>query len=115
MPILACEPDLFHPGGKLIQKLAGYTNHATLSPNGKWIVSDIIYQSDPVKVLLYETGKLEPHAEPAVFPPGDLVWKRYCHVNPLFSRDGRRVYFPRFHNGTMQGVVVDISNIIGAD
>ncbi len=99
--------------GNYMETLAGAGNHSGISPDRRYIASDNHYGLDPVVISLYETRRAEPLAVLMSEPEGP-VWKMRAHVNPAFSRDGRKVYFNKPVNG-MPGVYrVDISRVIAA-
>lgn len=69
--------------------------HSSLSPDSKWLVADAYRWGgveDAGVLLLYEmgAGKQEVLAE---FTVRDLTHQTGCHAHPVWSRDGRRVYF----------------------
>lgn len=75
--------------GNILEVLSGPGCHGTISPDGRWIVTEDWYASDPVNILLYRRGEREPHRVLATMSP---TWHLQVHVHPAFSRDGRRVY-----------------------
>lgn len=96
--------------GKYLETLAGVGNHPGISPDRKYLASDNLYQLDPVVVQLFRTGRNEPVALIMREAPGP-VWRMRTHVNPAFSRDGKRVYFnkpvdgmPQVHRVELEGV-----------
>jgi len=99
--------------GKHIETLSGPGNHLGMSPDRKYLVSENIYKSDPVVMKLYRTGNTEPLAVLMNVPQGP-VWEMKTHVNPAFSRDGRKVYFNKPVDGMPQVYRVDITKVISA-
>jgi len=97
--------------GNYRETLAGVGNHPGISPNRKYLASDNLYQLDPVVVKLYRTRSVEPLALIMSESPGP-VWKMRTHVNPTFSRDGRKLYFNKPVAGMPQIHRVDISSVI---
>jgi hypothetical protein len=89
---------------------SGIGNHIDISPDRRWFVTDAIYHSDPVTIELYRRGRGDPVA---ILDRHNLtrpVWRLRAHANPVFSRDGRRVYFVQaFEEDAVRAVVVDIS------
>lgn len=90
--------------GKLLEgMMAPRGNHLAISPDRKQFVSESFYKTNPVVVTLYPGAGKTP-VEICRFDPHDLTWGRKFHVNPSFSRDGKRVYYSRplneKHNGT---------------
>lgn len=70
-------------------------NHLAMSPNRQYFVSETFYQTNPVVVKLYTIGHPEATVTIAGFDPYDITWKRRFHVNPAFSRDGKRLYYSK--------------------
>lgn len=97
--------------GKHIETLSGPGNHMGISPDRKYLVSETIYETDPVVMRLYRTGATEPLAVLMNVPAGP-IWKSGTHVNPAFSRDGRKVYFNKPVDGMPQVHRVDLSGLI---
>lgn len=78
-------------------------NHLAMSPDGQHFVSETFYQTNPVIVKLYTIGHPGATVTIAGFDPYDITWKRRFHVNPAFSRDGKRVYYSRPLNEKYNG------------
>jgi len=97
--------------GNLLQTLSGPGNHLGISPDRKYLVSETIYETDPVVMRLYRTGNTEPLAVLMNVPQGP-IWKNGTHVNPAFSRDGRRVYFNKPIDGMPQVHRIDLGGLI---
>ncbi|MCC2683318.1 MAG: hypothetical protein K0R75_217 [Paenibacillaceae bacterium] len=99
--------------GILIETLAGAANHFDASPDKMWYVSDTAYFKTPIYIHLFRRGVTEPIAVLDEHHFGEPVWKLQAHANPVFSRDGRRVYYMRpVSNDKVQAVYVDITSII---
>jgi len=77
----------------LVETIAGPGNHLASFPSKGLFASDSWYHSNPVQLQLYQKGESTPCS--VVFRHGfdSIVWKRRAHVNPAFSRDGKRLYF----------------------
>lgn len=70
-------------------------NHLAVSPDGRYFASETSYHSDPV-ILRYfakDTRVVEEAKIVTEHRAGELVWKRRFHINPSFSRDGKRLYY----------------------
>ncbi len=78
---------------KFVETLAGVGCHFSNSPDNRWFVSDSVYGANPVHLKLYRRGETTPAATLMTTEFSHGVWERHAHVNPAFSRDGRRVYF----------------------
>ncbi len=97
--------------GTFIQTLAGPGNHLGISPDRKYLVSETIYETDPVIMRLYRTGNIEAVAVLMNVPQGP-IWKNGTHVNPAFSRDSRYVYFNKPVDGRPQAHRINISGLV---
>ncbi|SDD03713.1 WD40-like Beta Propeller Repeat [Niabella drilacis] len=91
--------------GKVIgQMLAPRGNHLALSPSREYVASESFYQTNPVVLTLYTIRPGKQAREVCRFDPQRVTWKEKFHVNPSFSRDGKRLYYSRpldaTHNGT---------------
>jgi hypothetical protein len=91
----------------------GIGNHIDMSPDTAWFVTDSIYHSDPVTVDLYRRGRGDRVATLDRHSLTRPVWGLRAHANPVFSRDGRRVYFVQaWDEMRVRAVVVDISSYL---
>ncbi|TVR53220.1 MAG: hypothetical protein EA426_18065 [Spirochaetaceae bacterium] len=81
--------------GEKLELLAGPGNHIAASPDRSLYVTDNLYHRTPVVVKVYEKGSLEPVYVLDQNPNDAPIWKLRAHANPVFSRDGRGVYFVR--------------------
>lgn len=82
-------------GNILQERMTPPGNHLAMSPDKQHFVSETFYQTKPVVVQWYTIGHPEATVTIAEFDPYDITWKRRFHVNPAFSRDGKRVYYSR--------------------
>ncbi len=99
--------------GKFIETLAGVGNHMGISPDRKYLASENHYELDPVVLRLFRVGNVEPLAVLTDVPAGP-IWKMRTHVNPAFSRDGRKVYFNKPIAGLPHVIRADVSQVIQA-
>ncbi len=96
---------------------SGIGNHIDISLDRRWFVTDSIYHSDPVTIELYRQNRGDPVA---ILDRHNLtrpVWRLRAHANPVFSRDGQRVYFVQAFNdandrAAVRAVVVNISSYL---
>lgn len=96
-----------------IEWLAPMGNHLGISSDGEWFVSENWYQQDTVVMRLYHKYINRPVAELMRSPYGARYWGGAIHVNPSFSRDGRRVYFTEVIDGhRYQARWVDIGPVL---
>ncbi|OQB15595.1 MAG: hypothetical protein BWY15_00307 [Firmicutes bacterium ADurb.Bin193] len=94
-----------------IEILAGVGNHMGISPDRKYFVSETQYLTNPVVMRLYRVGNTTPLAI-LMSEPAGFIWDMRTHVNPSFSRDGKKVYFNKPVGDTIHVYRADISNII---
>ncbi len=92
--------------GKYIETMGPLGNHLGASPNRDLFASETMYYKSPVIVTLYPKGKAEQGVEVANFDPYELTWNKFFHVNPTFSRDGKRLYYCRPINQQYSGTFV---------
>lgn len=96
--------------------LAGVGCHTAMSPDKKWFLGESWYNSNPIVLRLYAAGETTARAELFSCPFTEMVWEYRGHVNPSFSRDGKRAYYNRaVSNSLKQATMVDISRIVEAD
>ena len=93
----------------VVETLGGYGCHPAMSPDRRWIATETWYGSEPVRLMLYKHGRLVPDRLLDVMVEAKTVWGIHAHVNPAFSRDGKRVYFARaVAEGLTQAYYVDL-------
>ncbi|WP_090390245.1 TolB-like translocation protein [Niabella drilacis] len=91
--------------GNILQRnITPKGNHLCISPDRQWVASETFYQTNPVVFTLYPDGHPGKAIEIARYNPYDIVWKRRFHVNPAFSRDGKRLYYSRPLNEKYAGI-----------
>jgi len=76
-----------------IETLAGPGNHLSSSDDRLLIATESWYNSDPVILRVFNKGEITPFWEDSVSVDDFTVWGLGNHVNPSFSRDGKRVYY----------------------
>lgn len=99
--------------GRTIRTLAGPGNHIAMSYDKNWFAGDSFYFEDPVRLYLYQSGQTVPSA--VIFEHDGIVptWVLSGHINPSFSRDGRRLYYSRpVGNKLVQAYCVDLTPVI---
>ncbi|MFO7956501.1 MAG: hypothetical protein R6X33_05335 [Candidatus Brocadiia bacterium] len=79
--------------GTKLGLLAGPANHFDVSPDKQWLVTDPAYWQTPITIRLYRRGEATPAATLASHELEYPTWELRAHANPVFSRDGRRIYF----------------------
>ncbi|OQB15596.1 MAG: hypothetical protein BWY15_00308 [Firmicutes bacterium ADurb.Bin193] len=97
--------------GNYIETLAWVGCHMGLSPDRKYAASETLYQTNPIVLRLYKCGNVEPLAIIFAEPPG-TVWSMKTHIDPSFSRDGKKVYFNKPVGDMVQMYRVDISYLM---
>ena len=99
-----------------LETLAEPGNHVAMSTDENWYAGETGYNSDPIKLFLYKRGSIKSTAVIFEHPFTDMVWKSHGHVNPSFSRDGKRLYYTRaVSNQLKQAYFCDISQIVGGN
>lgn len=78
---------------EFIETLAGTGNHLAASDNRELFASESWYNELPVILKVFNKGKEYPLWQDTVSADDITVWELGNHVNPSFSRDGKRVYF----------------------
>ena len=80
-------------GKCIIEKLAPPGCHVSVSLNLKWAASETWYTSNPVIFKLYEIG--HPKNSKVIMSNKNvgMIWGIRTHVNPAFSKDGKRLYY----------------------
>jgi hypothetical protein len=89
--------------GKYIETMGIKGNHLAVSPDGDYFLSETMYDTNPVVVTLTPKGQQDHAIEIARFDPYDITWNRFFHVNPAFSRDGKRIYYSKPLNEKYNG------------
>jgi hypothetical protein len=99
----------WRPDGTRLERLAGPGNHIDMSPDRQWFVTDSMYHRTPITISLFRRGGVEPTSVLDAHDFGTPTWALRAHANPVFSRDGARVYFVRpFSARQVQAVRVDL-------
>lgn len=80
--------------GSIVQTLAEEGNHGTYSPDRKWFVSDAPYSEGMQRLYLYRVGNPKPYKVLAEFDY-KYEYGHRLHLDPSFSRDGKRVYYTK--------------------
>lgn len=88
--------------GQFIETLAGYGNHLGFSNDREFYATESWYGTVPVVLRVYRRGEKHPMLQTVVSRDRRTTWELRYHVNPSFSRDGRRVYF---HYSAEPGVI----------
>ncbi|MDP6039436.1 MAG: hypothetical protein QGG64_12865 [Candidatus Latescibacteria bacterium] len=80
--------------GEPLEELAGPMSHADASPDRQWFAGEACpYYQKPIEMALYRRGE---NVRTATFFKHSfdyVTWGLRFHVNPAFSRDGKRLYF----------------------
>lgn len=86
--------------GAYIETLAGPGNHLSANTDRGRFATESWYGSNPVVLRVYKRGHTNPFWQENVTVDNFTVWDLGNHVNPAFSRDGKRVYY---HKNTNAG------------
>ncbi|MCF8380773.1 MAG: hypothetical protein K9H49_14460 [Bacteroidales bacterium] len=76
-----------------LETLAGPGNHLAASFSREFYASESWYGSNPVILKVFSKGKAKPIWQDTVSQDNITIWELGNHVNPSFSRDGKRIYF----------------------
>ncbi len=79
--------------GEFIETLSGPGNHLSASPDRSLIATESWYKSAPVILSVFKKGQTTAFWQDTISMDGKSVWTLGNHVNPAFSRDGKRVYY----------------------
>lgn len=86
---------------ELVETLTGEGNHLAAREDREVFATESWYNEYPVILRAYKRGQTSAFWEETVSADNVTVWELGNHVNPSFSRDGRRVYF---HKNEAPGV-----------
>ena len=102
------------PDGRFTETLAGPITHGAASPDRQWYAGESTsYDGKPIRLVLYRRGRTQPMATLMEHSFDYVTWQLRAHVNPSFSRDGKRVYFLQaVSNEKFRAVYVDMSRYI---
>ncbi len=78
---------------EFLETLAGPGNHLAASLSREFVASESWYGELPVILKVFINGETNPFWHDTVSEDEITVWELGNHVNPSFSRDGKRVYF----------------------
>ena len=92
--------------GKYIETMGPLGNHLAASPNRRYFASETMYNISPVVVSIFPHSRENELTQVASFDPYNLTWNEFFHVNPAFSRDGKRLYYCRPLNQQFSGTFV---------
>ncbi|OQB15590.1 MAG: hypothetical protein BWY15_00302 [Firmicutes bacterium ADurb.Bin193] len=101
----------FDRDGNFIETLAGPGNHPGMSPDRKYLASETLYNISPIIMRLYRAGNTTPIAV-LMHEEAGKIWTYRMHVDPAFSRDGKKVYFNKPMGDMIQAYRVDISGVM---
>lgn len=79
--------------GDFIETLTGPGNHLSATTDRSLYATESWYNIDPVVLRAFKRGEYVSFWEDTVSIDGAAVWELGNHVNPAFSRDGKRVYY----------------------
>jgi hypothetical protein len=101
---------------EMLEILAGPGCHLGTSPDRNYFAGETWYNSSPVQLFLYKNGNKNPVATIFNCVYSKMIWDLHAHVNPSFSRDGKRVYYNRAVSEKLkQAYFCDISKIVEND
>ncbi len=79
-------------GSVRISNLAPPGCHGSVSSDKRWAASESWYTTDPIEFNVYSLSKKGGYQ---IFRTTNVnvVWELLAHINPVFSRDSKRLYF----------------------
>ena len=99
--------------GGFLETIAGAGNHNAISPNKMLLAAENWYSSNPVNLYLYKFGNTTAIATLMSHPYTAVTWDLDVHVNPSFSRNGKKLFYNQaVSSGMNEAWVVDISSYI---
>jgi hypothetical protein len=98
--------------GKWVEDLAGSpATHCAMSPDKLWFAGETYYDADPI-LYLFRKGMPERTEIIMSHTSRKVTWNMRAHVNPTFSRDGKRLYYNRATSETLNEVwYADLSGL----
>ena len=78
---------------KFIETLAGVGNHLGATADRRYFGSESWYRENPIMINVFRRNHLEPIWQDLASNDPHTTWTLRYHVNPSFSRDGKRVYY----------------------
>lgn len=79
--------------GAFMETLAGPGNHLSANVNRSVFATESWYNTNPVILRAFNRGQTTSFWQETVSVDNTTVWDLGNHVNPAFSRDGKRVYY----------------------
>lgn len=78
--------------GKILKTVGGHSCHPALSPDRRWIATEVDWNKPDIKILRYSWGETQPdiidrHSR------GKLIWDLKAHTNTSYGHDNRRLYY----------------------
>jgi hypothetical protein len=79
--------------GEFIETIAGLGNHLSASTDRSTFATESWYNENPVILRAYKRGQTNAFWQETVSSDDFSVWDLGNHINPAFSRDGKRLYY----------------------
>jgi hypothetical protein len=79
--------------GEFMETIAGPGNHLSSTPSRNIFATESWYGENPVTLKAYKRGQTNPFWQETVSSDNFSVWELGNHINPAFSRDGKRLYY----------------------
>jgi hypothetical protein len=79
--------------GAVLEIISGSGNHIALSSDKSMLAAETIYQKSPIELNIFKRGEIEPVSKIFSHKYSTATWDEKYHVNPSFSKDGKRLYF----------------------
>ncbi len=112
--------------GEIIEHLAGEGCHPAVRADGAYVAGETYYpwekydshwtdhMDKEVSLWLYARGRREPIKTIYTHDFPHIVWETRAHVNPSFSRDGKRLYYNKaVSEDASQTFYYDLTGLVG--
>lgn len=97
----------------LSEKLPKVDGHPSVSPNGKWMITDSYPNHDRMaKMYLYNIINDEMKIIGRFYQPLRFVNENRIDLHPKWNMQGNKVYFESGHNGERNLYSIDLQNIV---
>ncbi len=79
--------------GEFMETIAGPGNHLSSNEDRSLFATESWYGENPVILKAYKRGQTNPFWQETVSSDNFSVWELGNHINPAFSRNGKRLYY----------------------
>jgi len=105
--------DLTHEKKLMSEKLPTFDGHPSVSPDGKWMITDSYPELDRMsKLFLYNIKNDDFKCLGRFYQPLKYVGKDRIDLHPKWNLNGSKVYIESGHDGQRKLYQIDLSNFI---